>query len=56
MQRFFTEAYAGHPFVHVPAVIDEYCTQRVFTSELAEGVRLLNAILDVYLNKDITLA
>jgi predicted unusual protein kinase regulating ubiquinone biosynthesis (AarF/ABC1/UbiB family) len=38
-QRFFVNAYAGHPFIHVPAVIDDYCTGRVFTSELAEGVR-----------------
>jgi predicted unusual protein kinase regulating ubiquinone biosynthesis (AarF/ABC1/UbiB family) len=38
-QRFFTDAYAGHPFIHVPAVIDEYSTARVFTSELAEGAR-----------------
>jgi predicted unusual protein kinase regulating ubiquinone biosynthesis (AarF/ABC1/UbiB family) len=38
-QRFFTDAYAGHPFIHVPEVIDDYCTARVFTSELAEGVR-----------------
>jgi len=38
-QRFFAKAYAGHPFVHIPAVIDDYCTSRVFTSELAEGAR-----------------
>src|SRR5207302_3557877 len=38
-QRFFVDAYAGHPFIHVPAVVDDYCTGRVFTSELAEGVR-----------------
>jgi predicted unusual protein kinase regulating ubiquinone biosynthesis (AarF/ABC1/UbiB family) len=38
-QRFFVEAYAGHPFVHIPTVFDDYCTGRVFTSELAEGVR-----------------
>jgi predicted unusual protein kinase regulating ubiquinone biosynthesis (AarF/ABC1/UbiB family) len=38
-QRFFAEAYAGHPFIHIPAVIDRYCTTRVFTSELADGVR-----------------
>jgi predicted unusual protein kinase regulating ubiquinone biosynthesis (AarF/ABC1/UbiB family) len=38
-QRFFTDAYAGHPFIHVPLVVDDYCTTRVFTSELAEGVR-----------------
>jgi predicted unusual protein kinase regulating ubiquinone biosynthesis (AarF/ABC1/UbiB family) len=38
-QRFFVDAYAGHPFIHIPTVFDDYCTARVFTSELAEGVR-----------------
>ncbi|MBV8983356.1 MAG: AarF/ABC1/UbiB kinase family protein [Acidimicrobiia bacterium] len=38
-QRFFADAYDGHPFIHIPAVVDEYCTGRVFTSELADGVR-----------------
>jgi predicted unusual protein kinase regulating ubiquinone biosynthesis (AarF/ABC1/UbiB family) len=38
-QRFFTGVYAGHPFIHVPAVVDDYCTARVFTSDLAEGAR-----------------
>ena len=42
-QRFFTDAYAGHPFIHVPAVVDRYCSARVFTSELAEGVRFEEA-------------
>jgi predicted unusual protein kinase regulating ubiquinone biosynthesis (AarF/ABC1/UbiB family) len=42
-QRFFADAYAGHPFIDVPAVIDRYCTGRVFTSELAEGVRFEEA-------------
>lgn len=36
-QREFAEFYAGHPFIHVPAVIDEFCTARVLTSELAVG-------------------
>jgi predicted unusual protein kinase regulating ubiquinone biosynthesis (AarF/ABC1/UbiB family) len=38
-QRFFADAYAGHPFIHIPAVFDDYCSTRVFTSELADGVR-----------------
>ncbi|MBV8305302.1 MAG: AarF/ABC1/UbiB kinase family protein [Acidimicrobiia bacterium] len=38
-QRFFADAYAGHPFIHIPAVVDDYCTSRVFTSELADGAR-----------------
>jgi predicted unusual protein kinase regulating ubiquinone biosynthesis (AarF/ABC1/UbiB family) len=38
-QRLFAEYYAGHPFIHVPAVVDELCSARVLTTELAEGVR-----------------
>jgi predicted unusual protein kinase regulating ubiquinone biosynthesis (AarF/ABC1/UbiB family) len=38
-QRLFARFYAGHPFIHIPAVVDELCTERVLTTELAEGVR-----------------
>ena len=38
-QRLFADCYAGHPFIHVPAVVDELCSERVLTTELAEGVR-----------------
>ena len=38
-QRQFADYYRGHPHVHVPEVIDELCTARVLTTELAEGVR-----------------
>jgi tRNA A-37 threonylcarbamoyl transferase component Bud32 len=38
-QRFFADAYRGHPTIHVPAVIDDLSSQRVLTTELAEGVR-----------------
>ena len=38
-QRLFAEFYADHPFIDVPAVIDEWCSARVITTELAEGVR-----------------
>ncbi len=38
-QRLFADHYGGHPFIHVPAVVDELCTERVLTTELAEGVR-----------------
>ncbi|HEX8803443.1 MAG TPA: AarF/ABC1/UbiB kinase family protein, partial [Acidimicrobiales bacterium] len=38
-QRHFVEFYRGHPFVHVPAVVDELSTARVLTTELAEGAR-----------------
>lgn len=38
-QRLFAEAYEGHPFIHVPAVVDELSSRRVLTTELAPGVR-----------------
>ena len=38
-QRLFADWYAGHPFIHVPRVFDELCTERVLTTELAEGER-----------------
>jgi predicted unusual protein kinase regulating ubiquinone biosynthesis (AarF/ABC1/UbiB family) len=37
-QRLFAEFYRGHPFIHVPEVLTELSTERVLTSELAEGV------------------
>src|SRR3546814_15945828 len=39
-QRLFADHYRGHPFIHVPEVVSELSTQRVLTTELAEGVRL----------------
>lgn len=38
-QRKFAEYYNGHPFIHVPKVIDGLSTQRVLTTELADGFR-----------------
>jgi predicted unusual protein kinase regulating ubiquinone biosynthesis (AarF/ABC1/UbiB family) len=38
-QRLFADFYRGHPFIHVPQVVDELSTERVLTTELAEGVR-----------------
>ena len=38
-QRLFADFYRGHPFIHVPEVVDELSTERVLTTELAEGVR-----------------
>jgi predicted unusual protein kinase regulating ubiquinone biosynthesis (AarF/ABC1/UbiB family) len=35
----FAAAYEGHPFIHVPAVVDSLSARRVLTTELAEGVR-----------------
>jgi predicted unusual protein kinase regulating ubiquinone biosynthesis (AarF/ABC1/UbiB family) len=38
-QRLFADYYAGHPFIRVPAVIDDLSTARVLTTELATGAR-----------------
>lgn len=38
-QRKFATWYAGHPFIHVPAVFDSLSTPRVLTTELATGAR-----------------
>jgi predicted unusual protein kinase regulating ubiquinone biosynthesis (AarF/ABC1/UbiB family) len=42
-QRLFADFYRGHPFIHVPEVVDELSTERVLTTELAEGVRFEEA-------------
>lgn len=36
-QAEFANIYRGHPFIHVPEVIDELCTDRVLTQELVQG-------------------
>jgi predicted unusual protein kinase regulating ubiquinone biosynthesis (AarF/ABC1/UbiB family) len=38
-QRLFSSYYEGHPFIHVPGVVDELSTGRVLTTELATGAR-----------------
>ena len=38
-QRLFAEYFAGHPFISVPAVVDELSTARVLTTDLAVGSR-----------------
>jgi tRNA A-37 threonylcarbamoyl transferase component Bud32 len=38
-QRLFADWYDGHPFIHVPKVIDALSTRRVLTTELATGAR-----------------
>ena len=38
-QRAFAAYYEGHPFIHIPDVVDELSTGRVLTSELAVGAR-----------------
>lgn len=37
-QSAFAAHYRGHPFIRVPEVIDELCTARVLTQELAQGL------------------
>lgn len=43
-QADFAEHYRGHPFIHVPEVIDELCTDRVLTQELVRGLRWEQAL------------
>jgi len=38
-QRLFADFYRGHPFIHIPAVVDSHSTARVLTSELSDGER-----------------
>jgi predicted unusual protein kinase regulating ubiquinone biosynthesis (AarF/ABC1/UbiB family) len=44
-QQRFAEYYENHPFIHIPAVLPEYSSKRVLTTELAEGVRFAEAEL-----------
>jgi predicted unusual protein kinase regulating ubiquinone biosynthesis (AarF/ABC1/UbiB family) len=37
-QRAFARAWRGHPFIVVPAVVTELCTERVLVTEWAEGI------------------
>ncbi|HEY2428301.1 MAG TPA: AarF/ABC1/UbiB kinase family protein, partial [Acidimicrobiales bacterium] len=43
-QELFASWYAGHPFIHVPAVVHELSAVRVLTTELAEGARFDEAL------------
>jgi predicted unusual protein kinase regulating ubiquinone biosynthesis (AarF/ABC1/UbiB family) len=38
-QHLFARYYSGHPFIHVPSVVDHLSSKRVLTTELAEGAR-----------------
>jgi len=38
-QQEFADLYAGHPFIRVPAVVSEYSTARVLTSDWVDGQR-----------------
>jgi predicted unusual protein kinase regulating ubiquinone biosynthesis (AarF/ABC1/UbiB family) len=37
-QADFAQRYRGHPFIHVPEVVAELCTDRVLTQELVDGI------------------
>jgi predicted unusual protein kinase regulating ubiquinone biosynthesis (AarF/ABC1/UbiB family) len=43
-QAEFAEHYYGHPFIHVPQVVSELCTDRVLTQELAQGLPWSDAL------------
>ena len=43
-QRLFADAYRGHPYFHVPEVVDELSSERVLTTEFAEGVRFADVV------------
>ena len=43
-QRLFHDYVAGHPFISVPAVVDELSTGRVLTTELATGARFAEVV------------
>lgn len=36
-QQIFADAYRGHPYIHVPDVVEELSSKRVLTTELAQG-------------------
>ena len=38
-QQLFIDFYRDHPFISIPAVVDQYCTKRVLCTELATGAR-----------------
>jgi len=42
-QRDFGTWYAGHPFIRIPAVVDELSTTRVLTTDFAPGARFAEA-------------
>ena len=46
-QRLFADAYRGHPFIHVPEVVDELSADRVLTTELAAGARFHEIVTDL---------
>ncbi len=43
-QRLFADAYRGHPYIHVPDVVDELSTGRVLTTDYAHGARFAEVL------------
>jgi predicted unusual protein kinase regulating ubiquinone biosynthesis (AarF/ABC1/UbiB family) len=43
-QAEFAEYYRGHPFIHIPEVVGELCTERVLTQELVRGSSWTDAL------------
>ncbi len=43
-QRTFADHYRGHPFIHVPEVVDDRSGARVLTTELVEGARFAEVL------------
>lgn len=54
-QRLFADIYRGHPFIHVPDVVDSLSTTRVLTTELAEGARF-SEVADTWSQEERNLA
>jgi predicted unusual protein kinase regulating ubiquinone biosynthesis (AarF/ABC1/UbiB family) len=44
-QRRFASFYRGHPFIHVPDVVDDLCSRRVLTQDLVEGLTFEQACI-----------
>jgi predicted unusual protein kinase regulating ubiquinone biosynthesis (AarF/ABC1/UbiB family) len=44
-QAEFAERYRGHPFIHVPDVIGELCSDHVITQELVQGIPWNDALV-----------
>jgi predicted unusual protein kinase regulating ubiquinone biosynthesis (AarF/ABC1/UbiB family) len=44
-QAMFADLYRGHPFIHVPDVVGQLCTDRVLTQELVEGLQWSEALV-----------
>jgi predicted unusual protein kinase regulating ubiquinone biosynthesis (AarF/ABC1/UbiB family) len=45
-QRAFATRYAGHPFIHVPDIVGDFCRGRVLVSERAHGRRFDDVVAE----------